>query len=119
MSTAATWMHRSLVDYASEPGPVEMSVMLVSFPSYTHCVRCHPSASDAFWNGDLRVSTTEPAAALQITLDQIEMTVHMTTEQYLESQSSQGASRIGMEVRRCDPPNRLVVQRDLESGMGK
>jgi hypothetical protein len=58
---------------------------------------------------------------MQITLDQSEVSMHTTTEQYPGSRSSQCDSLIGIDEQWRDPRNGLVVDSDsdLESGMKK
>jgi hypothetical protein len=57
-------------------------------------------------------------AAIPITLDRVEVSVHTTTEQALGSQSGKCDSCISMD-RDGRPQNGLVIDRDLESGMEK
>ena len=58
-------------------------------------------------------------AAVQITLDKVEVSMHSTDEQHLGLQSSQRDSSMSMDGPRCDLQNELVNSRDLESGMEK
>jgi hypothetical protein len=75
--------------------------------------------SEKPWKDARPVSNKKRTAAIQNTLDQVEVSMHTTTGQYPGSRSSRCDSFIGIDEQRRDSRNELVVDCDLESGMKK
>jgi len=91
MSIAATRMHRSLVDFAS--GPTAMYDTLTPFRSPAYCGRCSFSAQGSLQHNNLPPRTRRIPAALT-SLDQMEVAVHIVSEQHMSRQVSSDGSCI-------------------------